>query len=482
MQTIDYVIIAAYFAGTFAIGAYCSRDQKSLKDFFLGGRTVLWWGASASGLATIVSGVSYLGGPAQAYATNYQWHQARLAIPFALLILCGLLLPRFHRLGSFSIYDYLERRFDTRTRLLAAGVFVLLKVGYLGVVIFAPSLVLARIFGLPLPLVVIATGLLSTSYTHLGGIKAVIWTDAFQLVILIGGIVAAITLVAGRLAGGMGEIWHVASQAGRLDYFNFSTSLTETYTFWNCLLGGTFMLIASYGTDQAEIQRFLTTKSPAHANLALVTAVAGQAFVGLALFFVGTALFAFYSVHPDRALVGAGNQIFPKFIVEELPAGLSGLVLAGVLAASMSTISSILNSLATVVLTDILPRLRPFTPILTDAAALRTARRWTIGFGVLTTTVAVFGENFGNLLDATNRVINLFSGPLVGVFLLGVLVPRAGCGGGFWGLLAGLVGALGLEFGTDLSFMWFGALSASLAFGVGALVGWDKAKLSPESA
>jgi solute:Na+ symporter, SSS family len=472
MQLWDFIIIGLYFVGTFAIGLYFSGKQQSLKDFFLGGRNVPWWGAAASGIATIVSGVSFLGGPGLAFTSNYHWHQARLAIPLGLLILCGLLLPKLHRLGSPSIYDFLERRFDSATRLAAACIFVLLKVTFLGVVIYAPSLVLGNIFHVPTSVIVVLTGLAATVYTQMGGIKAVIWTDAFQLVVLVGGIVAAILLVALRLEGGLGEVWSTASAAGRLDYFNFSTSLTETYTFWNCLVGGTFIFVSMYGTDQAEIQRFLTTKSPRHANYALIASALGQALVGLTLFFVGTSLFAFYTVYTDRNALGVpGNSIFPKFIVEELPVGLTGLVLAGLLAACMSTISSLLNSLATVMVTDIQPRWRRMVHGESDASALSGARRWTLAFGLLTTTIALFGDRFGNLLDATNRFTNLFGGSLVGIFLLGLTIKGAGGRGGVWGLAAGFSTALFLQLATNFSFMWFGAASATVAFVVGLLTG-----------
>lgn len=476
MSLLDYIVIAVYFAATFVIGVYFAGTQKSLKDFFLGGQSIPWWGAAASGVATIVSGVSYLGAPGQAFVSNYYWHQARLSIPFALTVLCLVLMPRFYRMGTFSIYDYLERRFDVSTRLCAAGIFMLLKVGYLGVVIYAPSLVLARIFDVPVPVVVVISGLASTAYTHMGGIKAVIWTDTFQLVVLFGGILGAIALVIARIDGGLSEVLSVASTAGRLDYFNFTFSLTENYTFWNCLLGGSFMLIAAYGTDQSEIQRFLTTKSPRQANLALSASIIGQAVVGLLLFFVGTSLFAFYATFPDKGgLNTPNNEIFPRFIVEEMPPGLTGLVLAGLFAASMSTISSVLNSLATVMVTDLLPRWRCLQGQETDAAALGRARFWTMIFGALTTTIAVFGDNFGNLLDATNRVINLFSGSLVGIFLLGMLVPSAGARGGTRGLLAGLLVSLCLQFATNVSFMWFGAFSALVSFAVGWVTGGRKA-------
>lgn len=463
MTFTDYVIILGYFAIVFAVGAKFAGQQKSLKDFFLGARNVPWWAAMFSGIATIVSGVSFLGGPGLAFSSNYMFHQFRLGIPLALLVLCGVMLPILFRLNVYSIYEYLELRFDRRTRRLASAMFVLLKCGYLAVVIYAPSIVLAEMTGWPLLAIIVVTGLVTALYTLLGGIKAVIWTDTLQLGVLLTGIGTAIYIVTRSIDGGLAQIWQTADAAGRLEFFNTSLNPTEPYTVWAGVIGGAFMLIGQWGADQSELQRFLSTKSVSLANRALIVSLLAATGVGLVQFFVGTSLFAFYSEFPEKGgLLTEPNRIFAKFIIEEMPAVLKGLLIAAVLAASMSTISSVLNSLATVTLRDF--NVRGREPTVAHA-------RWTtLLFGVVTTGVACAAGGLGNILEVATRVINLFGGSLSGIFLLGMLSRRATAAGGFWGALAGLFVVLGFNFFTKVSFFWFGPIAAGVAFGVGLLV------------
>lgn len=465
MSPLDYLVIAGYFALVVVVGLRFSGRQKSLKAFLLADNDIPWWAAAFSGIATVVSGVSYLGAPGQAFSTDFTYHQLRLGIPLALLVLCVVMLPILFRLRVSSIYEYLERRFDARIRLLASGLFVVAKLGYLAVVVYAPSLVIAEMTRLPILAVIAATGLVTTLYTLGGGMKAVIWTDSLQLGGLLLGIGAVMAVALPGVPGGLAGVWETAEASGRLRLVNFSLSPYETYTFWGGLIGGACMLISQWGSDQAEVQRFLTTKSLWHANLAMITSVLVAIGVGVALFFVGTTLFAFYTAHPDKGgLLVEPNRILARFIVAEMPLGLRGLLIAGVLAASMSTISSVLNSLATVVISDFLPRVRRRPAVLGDA------RRLTLVFGLIVTGLAGFGGSFGNLLDASVRIINLFAGSLAGIFLLGMLTHRATSRGAFWGTLLGLAVVLGLNFGTRVSFLWFAPVSALVAFGSGLAI------------
>jgi solute:Na+ symporter, SSS family len=462
---IDYLVIVVYFVGVFLIGARFARQQTSLKDFFLGSRNVPWWAATFSGIATIVSGVSFLGGPGLAFSLNYSFHQFRLGIPIALLVLCVVMLPILFRLNVYSIYEYLEMRFDRRTRRLASVMFILMKCGYLSVVIYAPSIVLAEMTGWSLAGIIVVTGMITTVYTLLGGIKAVIWTDTMQLGVLLTGIVVTLVIITRSVDGGLARVWETADAAGRLDFWNFSFSPMETYTVWAGLIGGAFMLIGQWGSDQAELQRFLSTKSVSMAQRALVVSLLAATVVGVAQFFIGTSLFAFYTEFQDRGgLQTEPNRIFAKFIIEEIPTVFKGGLIAAVLAASMSTISSVLNSLATVALREFSWADRQ------DRPAVKQARWLTLVFGVLTTAVGLAAGNLGNLLEAATRVINLFGGSLSGVFLLGMLSRRATAGGGFYGALAGLLAALWLNFFTQVSFLWFGPVAAATAFGIGLLV------------
>ena len=458
---------------------FCSGKQSSLKDFFLGDRNIPWWAASFSGVATIVSGVSYLTAPGLAFSTNYTYHQIRLGIPLALMILCVVIVPILFRLNVFSIYEYLERRFDRRVRLLASGVFVVAKCFYLGVVVYAPSIVVAEITGFSLRSVVIATGIGTALYTVVGGMKAVIWTDTMQLAVLLLGLVAALAVLLGAIPGGLGEAWRMAEAAGKLDVVNVSFSLTETYTLWGGLIGGTFLLVSQWGSDQAEIQRFLTTRSIKQANGALISSMLASVGVGLALFFVGTCLFAFYSTFPEKGgLTVSSNRIFAKFIVEELPSGLAGLLVAGVLAASMSTISSVLNSLATVTSSDFLPYFAKRPP------TVGLARMLTLGYGVFITILAGFGGQVGNLLEAALKVASLFGGSMAGVFLLGMLSRRATSQGAFYGMILGVAFVIWLSLDTKVSFLWFAPFSAIVTFTTGCLIsllGKDRgARVSPD--
>lgn len=464
MTGLDYVVILAYFAATSAIALALAGKQSSLKDFFLGNRNVPWWLASFSGIATIVSGASYLGGPGVAYKGDYTLLQYRLALPLAIFVLCFVLLPFFYRLQLYSIYEYLGRRFDGRVRLAASGLFVLLKTAYLAVVIYTPALVLSQVSGLPVIGIVLATGLVTTAYTLIGGLRAVVWTDALQLFVLVGGLIVTVVWVARGVDGGVGGVFERAEAAEKLRFIHASLSLAEPYTLLGCILGGTFLMIAQFGADQTEMQRFLATPSLHRARLALGSSLIVAAALGFLLFFIGTALFVFYAQHPDKGGVGYdSNRIFAKFIAEEIPPGLTGLMLGAVLAASMSTVSSVLNSLATVSIADLYQRDER------RVGSVRLARIATCGFGLVGTAAACFGNAFGNVLEATMAISNFFGGSLVGVFLLGMLVRRANTTGALAGMGGGLLVVTLVSAFTPVAGMWLGAISSTAAFAIGGV-------------
>lgn len=464
MTTLDYVVIVAYFAITTAIALALAGKQESLKDFFLGNRNVPWWLAAFSGIATIVSGASYLGGPGVAFKGDYTLLQYRLALPMAIFVLCFVLLPFFYRLQVYSIYEYLERRFDVRVRIAASGLFVLLKTAYLAIVIYTPALVLSQVTGVPVVAIVLATGVVTTLYTLTGGLRAVVWTDALQLFVLAGGLGIALFMIARNVEGGLGGIVASGAAEGKLRFFNFSLAPADPYTFAGCVIGGTFLMIAQFGADQTEIQRFLATSSLRRAGFALGSSMIVATGIGFLLFFIGTALFVFYGAHPDKGGIGFdSNRVFAKFIAEEIPAGLTGLMVGAVLAASMSTVSSVLNSLATVSISDLYQRAGR------REATVRMARGVTCGFGIIGTIAACFGGAFGNVLEASMTISNFFGGSLVGVFLLGMLIRRATANGALAGMAGGLVVVFLVSALTPVAGMWFGAVSSLSAFGIGYL-------------
>lgn len=475
MTMVDYVVLAMYMVATLVTGGLFFRRQKSLREFLLAGRSIPWWAAAFSGVATIVSAISYLGAPGQAFRADLTFLQYRLATPVALVVICLVFIPFFHRLELFTAYEYLERRFDLKTRLLASGLFVLFKCAYLGIGIYAPSLVIAQITNVPLPLLVLAVGLSTTAYTMLGGMRAVIWTDTLQLVVLLGGLVVTAWLIGSQVDGGWSGALQVASDQGKLRFIDTSVDWQTEVTLWSGLLGGVVLLVSQYGVDQAEMQRFLTTPSVRTSQAAIASAMVFSALVGLALFMIGVGLFAFYLQHPDKGgFAVAPDRVFPKFIVEELPSGLRGLVVAGVFAAGMSTVSAVLHSISTVVIADFLRRLRR------HESTVSHARLITVAAGVFCTALALLADRMGNLLVASTTVNNLFGGPLVGVFLLGMLTRRANGTGACTGALVGFAVAAFMAAFTSVSWMWYGVVSASSTFVVGLLCSMPFAAPSAE--
>ena len=460
MTWIDYTILIVYALGITLAGGMFAGQQRSLKEFFLADRNIPWWAAAFSGIATIVSAISYLGAPGQAFRADLTFLQYRLVVPIVLLIICVVFIPFFHRLELFTAYEYLERRFDLKTRLFASVLFLLFKCAYLGIGIYAPALVIAGMTDIPFSVLVIASGLITTAYTMMGGMRAVIWTDAIQLVVLVFGLFVAAWVIGARIDGGWGTVMTVASDAGKLRFFDFSFSLQNELTLWASLLGGMVLLLNQYGVDQAEIQRFLTTSSVRKSQAAVASAMIFASIIGVGLFFVGIGLFVFYQQFPDKGgFAIAPDRVFPKFIAEELPTGLKGLLLAGVFSAGMSTVSSVLHSLSTVTMADFFVRRG-------KAPTVAAARLATIGFGVLCTAIALIADRFGNLLVVSTTVNNLFGGPLVGVFLLGLLTRRANGTGTCIGAGIGFASAVLIAALTDVSWMWYGFFSVVITMGV----------------
>lgn len=464
MTTVDSAIIVVYIIAVLCVGAIFFRGQRSLSDFFLGHRNIPWWAAAFSGIATILSAVSFLGAPGQAFRSDMRFLQYRLGTPVALFIIGWIMIPFFYRLKVYSIYEYLESRFDLKTRLMAGGQFFLLKALYLGITIYAPSLLFVQMTGLPLAPVVIAVGLFTTFYTTMGGVKAVIWTDTLQLAILFSGLATASWVIASR-TGGIGAVMSAAQSAGKLRFFDFSTDFATEFTFLGGIIGGTFVLLSQYGVNQAELQKMLTTADVHKSRMALISSMVVASVVGVIYFLIGPGLFVFYSQDPTKAAMSVNpDRVFAKFILEELPPGIKGLLMASVAAAAMSAVSSILNSLTTVVTSDFYARLSR------RQATVATARWITLGIGIVCTLGALYVDRLGNLLVAATKLQNFFGGSLTGVFLLGMTTQAATGTGAFIGMLAGTAAVIALSAFAPVSWMWHGVFAASIAYGVGYLV------------
>ena len=472
MNWVDYGILALYLLTMILMGGWFARDQKSLREFLLGGNKIPWWAAAFSGIATIASAVSFLGAPGQAFKSDLTYLQLRLALPGVIVIICALFIPVFYKLDVYTAYEYLERRFDLKTRLFASILFILIRTFFIGIKIFAPALIMSEMTGFPVPWILLLLGVLTTFYTLLGGIKAVIWTDSVQMAVFLGGLVLAAFTVVGRVDGGVARIISVAGAEGKLRFFDWSTSLTTEFTAWGCLIGGTFFMLSQYAVDQTELQRFLTTSSVKNGQRAVIATLLVASLYGILLFFVGSALYVFYLQQPAKGPVTAivPDRAFAKFIIEELPTGLRGLVIAGVFAAGMSAVSAGLNSLATVSIRDL------YQTLSGKPGSVTMARWLTLGFGALGTLISFYSGSLGNLLVASGKISNYFGGSLCGVFLMGMLVPRVNANGAFYGGIVGFIGVVALSYFTSVSWIWYSFFAAALAFLVGITISIVSAK------
>lgn len=428
----------------------------------MGSGNIPWWAAALSGIATVASAISYIGGVGLGFSSDFSFLQYRLALPIAILVICVIVLPFFYNLKVYSIYGYLERRFSLTIRLLASGLFIAFKCCFLAIGIYAPAIILSVITGIGIIWIVLITGILTTLYTLMGGIKAVIWTDVPQLIIMLGGIFMIIGVGVAGVDGGFSEVLRVGSEHDKFNYINTSTSFSDTYTVWGGIIGGAFLIISQFGTDQAEMQRFLTVDSLKKSNLALIISILFSSLLGFLIFFEGAVLFAFYEQRGQTNI--STNEVFIRFVIDELPVGIRGFLVAAVFAAAMSTISSVLNSMTTVFLTDFYNRFRE------KEATVSLARMVTMIIGFLSTLLACLGGYLGNVLEASTTIINFFGGALVGLFLLGMLNKHAGPKGALTGFILGFLAVLATAGLTNVSYMWYSAIGGTVTFLTGSVV------------
>ncbi|MGH9787524.1 MAG: sodium:solute symporter [Candidatus Acidiferrales bacterium] len=476
--SLDLAIVIAYLAGVTALGAYFRR-QRSVHDYFLGGGQTPAWAITLSIVATETSTLTIIGTPALAYAGNLAFLQLVLGYILARFIISFLLLPQYFTGQLYTAYQYIERRFGGATRRLAAGLFLVTRALADGVRVWAIAIVvqllLPRVFELitgrtlefaELTAVVVVM-LLTFVYTYLGGMKAVIWTDVVQFFLYVGGGLAALYFLLGDVPGGWSAV--SAQHGAKLSVFDFTFSLTTTYTFWTGILGGTFLTLASHGTDQLMVQRLLAAPNLRSSQRALIA----SGFIVFAQFviflLVGVLLYAYYSAPGNSlpaAAIGHNDRIFPLYIVERLPSGLSGLMVAGVLAAAMSTSSATLNSLAASTVVDFYQPLRGRSE--EDPQALLRRSRWTaVLWGFVLIGLAMLARAWGPVLEAGLTIASITYGALLGLFLLGRLAPRATSTGAAVGMAAGLAVMLYVFFGTKLAWTWYVLLGTLVTFSVG---------------
>lgn len=468
---LDWSVFVIYLAATVAIGTLFIKGQRDLNEYFLAGRNIGSVIIAMTILAALFSGISFLAAPSEGYANGPIFYLVNLAFFIATPLTAVLFLPFYYNSRFFTAYQYLEERFSVQLRTLASASFIIRVLLWLAAATYAPALALEQATGMPLWFTILCTGVLTTIYTTFGGMRAVIWTDVMQLIVLVGGQLAVLLLALSRVPGGMAQVIEIGKQGGRLD-LSFSPDPTVRLTLWGLIIGAAFMQLVQMATDQVSVQRYLSATSLKVAQRGLWLKLALTIPVTSVFYGTGLVLYAFYQVHGDPLVAGKiqkADQILPYFVVNEMPHGIPGLFIAAIYAASMSTISAGINSLTSASLVDFYQRLWR-RPDLSEKNQLNIARWLTFFYGALVIALAFLVERLGTLLEATNKVIGLIGGPLVGLFLMGILIPRATARGALVGWIAGLLMTIWVCFGTNVSFLWYAMTGCLTTMAVGYLV------------
>lgn len=466
MRYVDLGIIVVYLIGITLFGAQFRKSQKTLKDYFLGGRTTPWWAIAFSIVSAETSTLTVIGTPAIAFNGNLGFLQVVLGYLAARMVISVLLLPHYFRGEMFTAYELMQRRFGTRIRRLTAGAFLVLRALAEGVRVFAISIVVSIVLGTGEAASIFLIVCLTLFYTFEGGMTAVIWTDVIQMVIYVGGAIISLFVILNQIPGGWGHVTEVAQAAGKFQVFDFRFEPTmeffsRTYTFWAGLLGGCFLTTASHGTEQLMVQRLLAARSQGESRTALFASWAVIFFQFSLFLIIGVILFVYYR---DSGLPPPNppDRIYPEFIWNKLPLGIAGLVIAAVLAAAMSNLSAALNSLAS---TTVMDFVKPMSKAArSDADWLALARKVTLIWGAVLFGIAVLAQGVRSVLEAGLSIASVVYGSLLGVFLLGVLTRRVQERAAMFGMLVGFFVMIFVRFATPIAWTWYVLIGSSATF------------------
>ncbi len=550
MHWINWLVVIVYLAWVVGDSVHKSIGSKDIEGYFLANRSLPWWAVGLSVMATQLSAVTLIGTTGQGATDGLRFVQFYFGLPVAMVILGVTLVPFLHKARVYTAYEYLERRFNPATRSLTSLLFLLSRGMSCGTIIAAPAVVFSAVLGWNLWWSVAVIGGPTVLYTVVGGVQAVTWADVKQMFVIVGSLLAIVVVLVMRMPVPIDDALHLAGAAGRLQVFDFSWDVSKTYTFWSGMLGGTFLMLSYFGTDQSQVQRYLAARSVDEARSSLLMSAYWKIPLQALVLLVGVLVFLFYSfeqppllfnpahdkaarsvaaaefgalderygnavaerrefaaaasvyrargetaagaaatqsfVRADaavneirtEALARAGeivkeptrdvNYIIPRFVLDYLPVGLTGLFLAAVLAAAMSSIAAELNSLATASVVDFYRRW--FKPEASDAHYLAAGKISTALWGVFACVVASYAATLGSLIEVVNRFGSFFYGSILGVFLL-AMIPRARGLGAFVGLLAGMGSVAYVSFTMpEVSFLWHNVIGAVAVVVVGVLL------------
>jgi solute:Na+ symporter, SSS family len=472
MRYFDLGVILLYLIGITWFGARFRTSQKTLRDYFLGGRSAPWWAIGFSIVSAETSTLTVIGTPALAFNGNFGFLQVVLGYLLARIVIAVLFLPHYFRGEMYTAYELMERRFGPRIRKLTAGTFLILRALAEGVRVFAISIVISIILGTGEIASIVLIVCLTLFYTFEGGMTAVIWTDVVQMFLYVGGALLSLFVILGQVQGGWAHVAEVAGAADKFRVFDFSFEPTpeffsRTYSFWGGFFGGAFLTTASHGTEQLMVQRLLAAKSERESRLALFSSWAVILFQFTLFLLIGTILYVYYQ---DNGLPAPAqpDRIYPQFIWNSLPPGISGLVIAAILAAAMSNLSAALNSLASTTVMDF------YKPLTTrdnspgeDAKFLRLARMSTLAWGAILFVIAWISQGVRSVLEAGLSIASVLYGALLGVFLLGMLTRRVGERAAMAGMVCGMLAMLVVKTSTGIAWTWYVMIGTAITFGAG---------------
>lgn len=453
---VNYSVIALYFLVMLLIGVKFARRQKSTDDYFKGGGRIPWWAAGLSLFGTSLSAITFMAIPAKTYMTDWGYFFFQMTPLITAPILIAVYIPYFRKLNITSAYEYLENRFNLLTRLLGSLSFMILQLGRVGIVLFLPSIAINLVTGISIESCILAMGVVSIIYTMMGGIEAVIWTDVLQVIILMGGALLCLILLLTQVDMNLQDSFDLAIDNEKFKILETSLDFTRP-TIWVVILGGVFANLITSGSDQTMVQRYMTTSTDREAKQSVWTFAVLALPATLIFFTVGTVLYLYYTVYPAELnpTISNDDAIFPWYIVTELPMGISGLLIAGIFSAAMSSLSSSMNSVSTAFTTDFYHRFKWGR----GANELKVARISTLVFGVLGTAFALMmaSWNIQSLWDQFQLYVGLFAGGLGGLFLLGMTSKRANGNGAVAGLLGSAVIQYLLMVNTNMHVLLFAA-------------------------
>jgi len=430
----DLALILVYLVAITIFGLRFRSGERSLKSYFLGSGTIPWWAISLSIVSAETSTLTIISVPGVAFAGDFGFLQIVFGYMIGRIVVCAIFLPRYFQGELYTAYQLIERRFGNALHKITALLFLITRAAAEGVRVFAVSIVVGIAIGTRDILSIAIITLLTLIYTFEGGIAAVIWTDVVQMFIYVGGTFVALWTLGHHVDGGWTAIHHIAGSAGKLRVLHFAFSLSQTYTFWAGVLGGTFLTMASHGTDQLMVQRLLVAKNLRESRLALLSSGLVILMQFTLFLLIGAGLYVFYLQRPAVVPFASADRIFPTFIVQQMPVGAAGLLIAAILAAAMSNLSAALNSLSSTTVFDFYLRWRPQA---SDTERSMISRSSTVMWALVLFALAMLSRGGGHVVEIGLSIASVSYGSLLGVFLLGTLTKRATQAGAIVGMVTG---------------------------------------------